>query len=142
MEHTLLFAIKSQERFSFSVRIGNVIVTIFHLPGHLNVLADKASREFNDDVEWALDPKWYEMLTRKWGTPQADMFASRLNYKGERYLSWKPDPSAYAVDAFSLNWSDFVLIYCFPSFSLIRKVLQTLQLYQTSAIVIVPKWET
>ena len=30
-------------------------LTITHLPGKLNVEADKTSREFSDDTEWSLD---------------------------------------------------------------------------------------
>ena len=120
----------------------NIVLTIAHLPGHLNVLADKASREFKDNIEWGLDSGCYVMLTNKWGNSQIDMFASRLNHKIDKYVSWKPDPSAYAVDAFSIDWNKFDLIYCFPPFSLIGKVLQKLQSHQTTAIIIVPQWKT
>ena len=37
-------------------------MTISHLPHHLNVVADKASREFKDDVEWAIDHGVFGML--------------------------------------------------------------------------------
>ncbi|XP_031559870.1 uncharacterized protein LOC116296056 [Actinia tenebrosa] len=69
-----------------------ITITISHLPGHLNVQADKASREFKDDIEWSLDTGVFTMLSRKWGQPQIDMFASRLNHKISLYVSWKPDP--------------------------------------------------
>ena len=36
-----------------------------------------------------------------------------------QYISWKPDPQAYAVDAFTQNWAD-MKFYAFPPFSLIR----------------------
>ena len=42
-------------------------------------------------------------------------------------VSWRPDPDAMAVDVFTLDWSKF-RAFCFPSFSLISRVLQTLDL--------------
>ena len=48
--------------------------------GKLNVIADKASRAFDDSKEWKLDAAVYVQLTSQFGTPEVDMFASRLNY--------------------------------------------------------------
>ena len=58
------------------------------------------------------------------------------------YVAWKPDPSAWAIDAFTLNWSDYSLSYCFPPFSLIGMVLQKFQLDRARVILIVPHWTT
>ena len=38
-------------------------------------------------------------------TPKIDLFAWRLNNQLPTYVSYKPDPNAYAVDLFSLDWS-------------------------------------
>ena len=51
-----------------------------------------------------------------------DLFASRLNRQVETFVSWKPEPEAWAVDAFSLNWKDIVF-YAFPPFSVLGQVL-------------------
>ena len=102
-------------------------LTITHLPGKLNVKADKTSREFPDDTEWS---------------PDVDLFASQLNAKILCYVAWKPDPNAFAIDAFTLNWSVFNLVYCFPPFSVIGKVLQKLLQYQTTAILVLPERPT
>jgi len=56
-----------------------LLITISHLPGHLNILADKASREFKDDIEWAIDNEVFNMLVQKWGMSQIDMFASTVD---------------------------------------------------------------
>ena len=120
----------------------DISLTITHLPGKLNFEADKASREFHDDTEWSLDVQVYQTLVSRWGTPDVDLFASRLNAKILCYVAWKPDPNAYAIDAFTLNWSVFNLVYCFPPFSVIGKVLQKLIQYQTTAILVLPDWPT
>ena len=46
------------------------------------------------------------------------MFASRLNAKLKKYVSFYPHHLAYAIDAFTLDWSR-ELLYMFPPFSLI-----------------------
>ena len=74
--------------------------------------------------------------------PDVDLFASQLNAKILCYIAWKPDPNAFAIDAFTLNWSVFNLVYCFPPFSVIGKVLQKLLQYQTTAILVLPDWPT
>ena len=77
------------------------------------------------------------------GRPQIDMFASRLNYKVCTHVSWKPDPLACAVDAFTLNLTEDDLIYCFPPFCLIGRVLQKIiKTSQTTALMTGPQWKS
>ena len=114
-------------------------LSVSHIPGVDNVLADKASRVFDDTTEWKLEESTYEKITKHWGLPEIDMFASSLNYQTLPYVSWGPDPQATAVDAFTLNW-DFSLIYAFPPFSLIAPVLQKIQEDKAEVIMVVPQW--
>ena len=85
-------------------------LSVSHIPGADDVLADKASRVFDDTTEWKLEATIYEKITERWGQPDIDMFASRLNYQTLPYVLWGPDPQAMAVDAFTLNWN-FSLIW-------------------------------
>ncbi|KAK2551172.1 hypothetical protein P5673_027932 [Acropora cervicornis] len=75
-----------------------------YVPGDLNAEADSASRLFSEDLEWSLHPTIFSELQSTIWSPDIDLFASRLNFKVEKYVSWHPDPGAYAVDAFSLSW--------------------------------------
>ena len=72
----------------------------------------------------------------------ATPFASRPNYKVSQYVAWKTDTGAIAIDSFALDWSKYKLIYCFPPFSLIGKVLQYIQESNTIAILVIPYWPT
>ena len=65
-----------------------------HLPVTSNLVADKASREFIDDIEWTLDTSVFEKLQTEFGPFDIDLFASRLNAKVQTFVSWKSDPSA------------------------------------------------
>ena len=94
----------------------NIIwLTAAHIPGSSKCRADKESRDFpSEDTEWMIDPtllgKALDALNFK---PQIDLFASRLNRQFPIYCSFKPDPDASYIDAFTLLWSD-KHFYCFP----------------------------
>ena len=54
-------------------------ISASHIPGAHNVLADTASREFNDSSEWAIPQQVFNKLVSVFGMPDIDLFASRLN---------------------------------------------------------------
>ena len=88
-----------------------------------NVTADTGSGKFNDATEWMVLDHAFSIITKKFGVPDVDLFAPRLNHKLPKYVSWKPDPKSIAVNAFSLSWEE-TYSYCFPPFSIIWKVLR------------------
>ena len=71
------------------------------------------SRHFNDRTEWMLDRNKFWEIVDRFGCPEIDLFASRLNAQSS-YVSWMPDPSAEAVDAFTLDWGSINLSMHFP----------------------------
>ena len=83
----------------------------------------------------------FKQIVSTFSKPGIDLFASRINHQLSNYISWRPEPGARAVDAFSINWSP-TYNYCFPPFSIILKVLQKIQPDKAQAIVVVPYWTT
>ena len=83
----------------------------------------------------------FKHIVSIFGKPDIDLFASIINYQLSNYISWRPDPKAKAVDAFSVNWS-LTYNYCFLPFSIILKVLQKIQQDKAQAIVVVRYWTT
>ena len=81
-------------------------ITATHIPGKLNVLADNESRHTFHDTEWKLDPAIFKRVSAFWGKPSIDLSASRLNFQLRPFVSWKPDPQAFAIDAFSISWTE------------------------------------
>ena len=110
-----------------------------HVPGVENNIADLKSRYFYDNKEWSLNPYMFEKVCEKFGKPEIDLFATRLNAKCELYVSFKPDPNAFAVDAFTQNWND-IKGYAFPPFSLIGRILAKIKGDKALVTVIVPCW--
>ena len=120
----------------------DIWITAVHIPGKENIVADRESRESRRDTEWKLDNKIFQNIVTSWPMPSIDLFASRLNYQIKPFVSWKPDPDALAVDAFSLKWDLYNNFYAFPPFSLINRVLQKIEQDRCYGIVIVPLWKT
>ena len=58
------------------------------MPGQLNTLADEKSRIFDDKTEWKLNAQVFQQIVGKFVTPEIDLFASRLNYQFNPYVSW------------------------------------------------------
>ena len=106
----------------------------------LNQEADFGSRVLSDCGEWTVPMKIVEKITQKLVLPTIDLFASRLNARLNRYISWFPDPFSENVDAFSVSWSNEIP-YLFPPFSLLHRCLSKLTIDSTqTALLIFPLW--
>ena len=117
-------------------------ITAAHIPGAENVIADYESRKSYKDAEWMLNPEIFQKAIKHLKfKPDLDCFASRLNTQLPKYISYKTDPYAYLINAFSVNWG-FFKCYLFPPFSLIGRAPQKIRMHQTEIILVVPKWQT
>ena len=138
--------IKSVECNELALRIWfwcierHIWLSATHIPGIDND-ADFSSRNFNENVEWMLNHDIFLKITDIWGIPELDMFASRLNKQLERYVSWRPDPEALSVNAFSRSWTD-IYMYAFPPFSLVTRVMQKIRRDEAECILVIPIWPT
>lgn len=106
-----------------------------------NVIADAESRRNHPDIEWELAPYAFDKIVSVFGLPDIDIFASRLNNKCSKYISWHRDPDAFAINCFTLDWSSFYF-YAFPPFSMILKALQKILYEGSKGIMVVPLWPT
>ena len=66
-----------------------------HIPGWLNVIADKLSR-YNQVIqtEWSISQQVFNHLCLRWAQPQFDLFATRFNHKLPTFVPLVPDPTA------------------------------------------------
>ena len=101
--------------------LGDAPNSSFHNLAEEFSTSDKAylhlSRHFEDGIEWELNRSMFEKICGFFGFPQIDLFSSRINDQINTYASWKRDPHASYVDAFSVNWTQFTNSYIFPSFA-------------------------
>ncbi|MCH9717010.1 MAG: hypothetical protein K0U52_08000 [Gammaproteobacteria bacterium] len=101
----------------------DILLEASHLAGILNVRADQESRIMKDRSDWKLCPHVFQEINRILGPLQVDLFASRLTNQLPHYVSWKPDPLAMAMNAFTLDWEELQMSYANPPWNLIGKVL-------------------
>jgi len=110
-----------------------------YIPSAANVEADRASRYINKEYEWELNPKFFNSICEKWGNPEIDLFASRINKKCKNYVAWFPDPEAVVIDAFTISWEK-MFFYSFPPFSLISRTIRKIDLENGHGVLVVPMW--
>ena len=120
----------------------NLFISAVHIPGKDNIIPDNLSRCFKDTSEWKLKVSIFRKILKQFFVPEIDLFASRINKQLDLYVSWYPDPHAWATDAFSFSWHD-INPYIFCPFSQIGRVLTKIREDQVrKAIIIVPLWTT
>ena len=111
-----------------------------HIPGIQNVEADKESRDNETRTEWMLsDDSFHSIIYTLGYKPVIDLFASRINNKLQRFASFRPDPEAEVIDAFSISWSGLPF-YAFPPFICVGRVLQKIRKDKATGIIVVPDW--
>ena len=145
----------TKEIWQFCVK-RNIWLSAAYIPGKTNIEADEESRRENQDTEWMSnqDTEWMLNQDTEWMLnpdilsdaldrldikPEIDLFASRLYHQFPRYVSYKPDPDAEAVNAFTVSWSD-VTFYAFPPFCIIPSVLHKIIKDRARGILVVPDW--
>jgi hypothetical protein len=133
----------SHELWDWCTKRG-IRIYVNHIPGKLNVRADKLSRWFNDRRDWSLNRKVAKRLFLEWGIPDMDLMATRINAQVSTFASFFPDPDAVFTDAFSRPWAPLGrLLYVNPPFNQIGKIIQHLSYAehtQTELILLTPFW--
>lgn len=119
----------------------NIFVHAAYISSSDNWVADAESRRVHPDIEWELSIEAFRRITNIFGHPEIDLFASRLNTKCEKYVSWQRDPDAFTTNAFTISWSDFYF-YAFPPMTIILKCLRKIINDQATGIMVVPLWPT
>jgi len=117
-------------------------ISASYLTSAQNYFADKESRRVYDpDSEWSLNSNYFRHIEIEFGVPEIDLFASYLNFKCRKFISWHPDPSSSSVDAFTISWTG-IKFYAFPPFCLIPRVLRKIRNDKARGIVVAPLWNS
>ena len=116
----------------------SIRLSMKHICGTLNVLADKHSRALPISTEWSLDLQTFRWLCSLSVPPQVDLFATRENHLLPAYVSPCPDPGALEVNAMSLSWDEWESIYLFPPVQLLSKVVPRLARFPGRGILVAP----
>jgi hypothetical protein len=117
----------------------NLFIFASYIKSKDNIEADRASRITNIDTEWELNESRFQEIVHQFGLPDIDLFATSINRKCSMFISWKRDPEAYDIDAFTIVWTN-LNFYAFPPFSLVLKCLRKIVNDQATGILVVPFW--
>ena len=117
-------------------------ISVAHIPGKQNKIADFESRRNQRESEGMINRLCLEeILDRLNFTPEIDLFASRINKQFAKYVSYRPDLSALAIDAFMMQWT-YLKFYAFPPFSIIPMLLSKIQQEGATGVCVLPEWPT
>ena len=116
-------------------------VSAVYIPGTTNAVADRLFRKHHSDHKWMLNRQIISELWVLYPGLSIDLFTTTLNAQLPRFASWRPDPRAAFVDAFSRSWNG-KCFYAFPPFSLIQRCLNRVELDQAQGVLFVPAWPT
>lgn len=117
----------------------NITIFASYISSKDNFNADFESRCLEPETEYQISNFAYQKIIKKFGKPQIDLFASRVNTKCKKYVSWKKDPGAIAIDAFTINWS-FYFSYAFSPCSIILRILKKVKAERSRGILVFPYW--
>lgn len=117
----------------------NIQLSAEHIPGAKNTTADYQSRLLQTSAEWKLHTRVFSKVLESLGECKVDLFATRLNTQLEKYISWKPDPSAIASDALKVPWKHLGG-YAFPPFCLVGRCLSKVRSERAVIVLIAPVW--
>ena len=131
----------TQEIYVFAQR-RNIRISAAHKPGVENIRADFESRyTFRETAEFSLSDKICKRIFSRFGTPNVDLFATRLNSKLPRFYAAFLDPYAEKLDSFAQNWGG-LYAYAFPPFNLILRTLQKANAEEADLILVTPMWRS
>ncbi|CAJ0958249.1 unnamed protein product [Ranitomeya imitator] len=116
------------------------IISAVHIPGVENWAADFLSRQGLASGEWELHPEVFLQICLRWGTPDVDLMASRLNAKVHNFIARSRDPQAIGVDALISPWHQFQLPYVFPPLPLLPRVIRKIKTEGVPVILVAPDW--
>ena len=106
--------------------------------------ADDLSK-VRDESDWILNNEVFLSVLRATSLggrqPDLDAFATATNSKVPgSYFSVYDGPGCQGIDALSQNWTSRGLVYAFPPFGLVSKVLALVARQQVDCILILPAW--
>ena len=102
--------------------------------------ADAPSRQMQGQLEWSIDPTFFQELDRRWGPHQTDLFATAQNAQTAKFFSWLPDARAMGTDALKQAWTGLGNLYICPPWNIIPRILSRLQQDKLEATIITPHW--
>ena len=112
-----------------------------YIKGKRNILADQLSRRNQCLLgEWSLSKTAFEWVLNLGLTPEIDLSASDWSTRLPNYCTSYKSLNTPYMEAFSVNWDQWQVIYLFPPPIMMLKVLNKLKTYKGQALLVFPDW--
>ncbi len=110
-----------------------------HIPGLLNRAADELSRAALPR-EWRLHPQTVQLMWRRFGPAQVDLFASLETSHCQLFFSLTE--GTLGTDALAHSWPRGLRKYAFPPVSLLAQTLCKIREDEEQVLLVAPYWPT
>ncbi len=110
-----------------------------HIPGLLNRTADELSRAALPG-EWRLHPQTVQLIWRRFGLAQIDLFASLETSHCQLFYSLTD--GTLGTDALAHSWPRGLCKYAFPPVSLLAQTLCKVREEEEQILLVAPYWPT
>lgn len=80
----------------------NICVEVVYLAGSAKAIVDQESRTESDSSDWMLEKSIFDSIVNIWSA-NIDLFETVWNEQLPCFISWRPQPNAFAVNAFGVN---------------------------------------
>ncbi len=110
-----------------------------HIPGLLNRTADELSRAALPG-EWRLHPQTVQLIWRRFGLAQVDLFASLETSHYQLFYSLTD--GTLGTDALAHSWPRGLRKYAFPPVSLLAQTLCKVREEEEQILLVAPYWPT
>ncbi len=109
-----------------------------HIPGELNHAADELSRQPALPGEWQLHPEVVQLIWRRFGDAQVDLFASPDT--SHCHLFYSLSEGTLGTDALAHSWPRGLRKYAFPPVSLLAQTLCKVREDEEQVLLVAPYW--
>ncbi len=109
-----------------------------HIPGELNCAADELSRQPALPGEWRLHPEVVQLIWRRFGDAQVDLFASPDTFHCQLFYSLSE--GTLGTDALAHSWPRGLRKYAFPPVSLLAQILCKVREDEEQVLLVAPYW--
>ncbi len=110
-----------------------------HIPGLLNRAADELSRAALPG-EWRLHPQTVQLMWRRFGPAEVDLFASLETSHCQLFFSLTE--GTLGMDALAHSWPRGLRKYAFPPVSLLAQTLCKIREDEEQVLLVAPYWPT
>ncbi len=109
-----------------------------HVPGELNRAADELSRQHALPGEWRLHPEVLQLIWRRFGDAQVDLFASPDTSHCQLFFSLSE--GTLGTDALACSWPRGLRKYAFPPVSLLAQTMCKVREDEEQVLLVAPYW--